>query len=146
MRLSTTASLALLMVACSGPPVPQLPTNAELLDENDAVTSGLSGNEYKIVRQGRPGRDDAIVVAIQQRTLTREQLRATALRLAGRAKKPTIDFYASESVYEACTRDKFASIRQQSDPADQRACSSGTIYRMGVTEPRVLYWGSAAPK
>lgn len=146
MRNLNSASVALLVLACCGQQAPRLPANAERLAAPDSPSPALHGDEFKIVHRGRPGRDDTIVVAIQLRPLTREQLRSVALRLVGTAKTPTVDFYSSESVYEACVRDQFGVIRQQTDPADQKACSDGTIFRVGFNEPRVLYWGRAAPR
>ena len=85
------------------------------------------------------------IVAVQGRVLTRDQLRAVARALAGKAKTPNVDIYASDATYEACGRYRFALLRQNVDPADAKACNEGTLLWMSESEPRVVYWGFGAP-
>lgn len=68
-----------------------------------------------------------------------------ARHLAGNAKFPTIDLYAYQAAYGACVRDRYAVVRRRTDPADTRECNSGTVFAVDCNDPRILYWGAAAP-
>jgi len=132
------------LLACAQPP-PKLPANAELLDARQAGVSPLKGGEFKVVLHDHRDRDDVAVTAIQLRPLTRSELRAVARQLAGTAKRPAIEVLVSDAASSACVRVRFGALRGQRDPADERACNEGTLFATYYSEPRVLYWESAAP-
>jgi len=144
MHRLTLLSATCALLACAQPP-PKLAPNAELLDARQASVSRLKGSEFKIVLHDHRGRDDVVVTAIQQRPLTRSELRAVARQLAGTAKRPAIDLLASDAASGACVRVQYAAVRGQQNAADERACNEGTVFTTYYSEPRVLHWGSAAP-
>jgi len=118
------------LLACAQPP-PKLAPNAELLDARQASVSSLKSSEFEIVLHDHRGRDDVVVTAIQQRPLTRSELRAVARQLAGAAK-------TSDAASSACVRVQYGAARGQQDPADERACNEGTVFTTYYSEPRVL--------
>jgi hypothetical protein len=142
--LPVTLASACTILACAQPP-PKLAPNAELLDTREASVP-LQGTEYKVLFHDHRPRDNVVVTAIQQRPLTRGELRAVARHLAGTAKRPAVDFMTSEAAASACVRAAFGAVRGQQDAADSRECSDGTLFNTYYSEPRVLYWGSAAPR
>jgi len=130
---------------CAEPAPKRLAANAELLGGGGRSDYPAPGDALKVALYERKGRDDVTVIAFQQRRLTREQLRASVRRLVGAAKMPTINIYASQEAYAACVRDRYGVIRGQAAPEDALACSARTVVRMDSTDPRVMYWGRAAP-
>jgi hypothetical protein len=144
MREVILASAFCLVLGCAKSPQKRLAPNAEALDNRKSSAYRVQENDLTVVLRERQGRDDVTLIAIQQRQLTRNELRAVARRLAGKAKVPTIDFYASQDAYAACVRGDYSSLRGQANSADDLKCSRGTVFRMDRAEPRVLYWGKAA--
>lgn len=136
---------ASIVVGCPQSPPKATNPNAEAMDSSRPGNYSIQGDELKVVLHEKKGRDDVVVIAIQQRRLNRNELRALLNNLLGRAKTPTIDVYANQEAYGSCVRDQYGVVRGQANPADSLACSRGTVLRMDRAEPRVIYWGAAAP-
>jgi hypothetical protein len=145
MRCTVLTAALWFMLDCSQPPPKRLAENAEALGAAKPSTSALRGDELNVALHERKGRDDVAIIAVQNRPLTREQVRAWVQQTVGSAKQPTVDIYSSQEAYAACVRNKFQALRGQGDPADRLKCSGGTVTWMDQAEPRVLYWGKAAP-